>query len=107
MGGALPPTEGTLLVGLLDERAAKETWFTVPGTLDPAQLTPGHAFELVSDGRILSAPARYGSMGDGGRNVMVQLPADVAADRLAEVTWSSPQTTRTVDIDRIRLAPRR
>lgn len=81
------PPGGRVLVGLYDGLGGPAQWFVTTG--DVAGRTPGGAdtIELVDergDGHTL--PVTLGAMGDGGYNVAVALPDELAVDRLRTAT---------------------
>lgn len=70
--------QGELLFGVLGGSGNVEEWWTAEGTLDPAEVTPGHEVEFYRGNRLVArAPASLAELPEGGgKYVLAQAPAN-------------------------------
>ena len=74
----LPSEQGELLFGVLAGNGNVEEWWTAEGTLDPAEVTPGHEVEFYQGNRlVVRAPASLAQLPEGGgKYLLAQAPAN-------------------------------
>ena len=67
--------------GVLAGNGNVEEWWTAEGTLDPAEVTPGHEVEFYQGNRLVArAPASLAELPEGsGKYVLAQAPANFGA----------------------------
>lgn len=72
--GAPKPVIGSVLVGSIWP-SGREDWFTVPGNVNPQQISAVHSVEFVIDGATVQQPAAWLPQPEGDIvNIVTQLP---------------------------------